>query len=735
LANTKVEVIPTLKPGQRWMPREGIAAAGVLARSPLAKPAQQKTLEAAASILGKGVRPDDDVGRETGLVVGYVQSGKTLNFTTVVGLARDNGFPVVIVIAGTKSSLLAQSTSRLAADLDVEASGEAWRQLTNPRDSDAQTIRTAIDDWREGDLDEDERATLLITVLKQQHHLQHLTDILGRVGLQGIPVLVIDDEADQAGLNTKVRNGLESTLYSKLRGLRSVLPVHTYLLYTATPQAPLLINIVSALSPSFVEVLEPGEGYTGGKTFFAPNSRYTEAIPTAEVYPVDALPSDPPDSLLRAMRVFFVGLAYSLWKRLAENNPEQVRRSMLIHPSRSRNDHRTIVNWSNRILANWRALASLPNDDPDQAEFLDDMRAAYDDLRRTERGMPSFEEVMKKMPRALRRTQVIEFNTNGRPTTPDIAWKAADGWILVGGQAVDRGFTVDSLTVTYMGRGIGTGNADSIQQRARFFGYKSKYLGICRVYLEPATLQSFQSYVDHEEIMRAELSALASTGGDVREWKRRFALSPALSPCRASVIALGDDYVRGRAGWVQQRGALLTDDIRAANANAVAALISKCEFVPDTSLPSSGPAQSHEVARQVPMGLIVEMLLEYQLLDARDSATLTGLLLQCGEIARGKNPIATVYRMRPNAVGTSRTVDENGMLLDGFLQGRTGDGSTGYRGDQFYRSDETVTVQLHNFRLLEKGTGKELARDASLLAIYTPNSIAVDWLAQVQAGQ
>lgn len=609
------------------------------------------------------------------------------------------------------------------------------RRLTNPRDSDAQTIRTAIDDWRESDLDEDERATLLITVLKQQHHLQRLAQILGRIDLKGIPVLVIDDEADQAGLNTKVKNGAESTIYSRLRELRSALPAHTYLLYTATPQAPLLINILSALAPSFVEVLEPGDGYVGGRAFFAPNSRYVEAIPAAEVFPVNGLPPDPPDSLLRAMRIFFVGLAYSLWKRAHDQNPDQVRRSMLIHPSRSQNDHRTIVRWSTHVLENWRQLSNLAEGDPDRVEFEDDLRTAYEDLKRTERGMPAFEEVMSKMPRALRRTQVIEFNTNGRPTTPDIAWKVADGWVLVGGQAVDRGFTVDSLTVTYMGRGIGTGNADAIQQRARFFGYKSKYIGICRVYLESDTLQAFENYVEHEEIMRKELKMLASEGGDVREWKRRFALAPALSPCRASVIALGDDYVRGRAGWIQQRGALLTSDIRKANSRAVNTLVSKCTFVPDTAYPAVGPAQLHDVARDVPMEFIVDMLVDYQLLDPRDSATLTGLLLQCGEISRTTKPVANVYRMRPAATDASRTVDENGMLLDGFLQGRTGDGTTGYRGDQVYKSDDMVTIQLHNFQLLEKDTRAILASNAPMLAVHTPGSVALDWLTQVQTRQ
>ena len=70
----------------------------------------------------------------------------------------------------------------------------------------------------------------------------------------------------------------------------------------------------------------------------------------------------------------------------------------------------------------------------------------------------------------------------------NIHWRRNYSWILVGGQVLDRGFTVEGLTVTYMPRGPGVGNADTIQQRARFLGYKRSYLGYCRVFLEPGVV-------------------------------------------------------------------------------------------------------------------------------------------------------------------------------------------------------------------------------------------------------
>src|SRR5262249_42263439 len=170
----------------------------------------------------------------------------------------------------------------------------------------------------------------------------------------------------------------------------------------------------------------------------------------------------------------------------------------------------------------WASALGAGERDPDRLEVIEDFRRAYDELQRTERNLPGFDEIVQKLPRALRNTTVIEFNTRGRPKTPEINWRNAEGWILVGGQAVDRGFTVDSLTVTYMPRGMGTGNADTLQQRARFFGYARArgYFGLCRVYLEQAMRTAYEDYVEHEELMRGELRRVAGRGESIRCCRR-----------------------------------------------------------------------------------------------------------------------------------------------------------------------------------------------------------------------
>ena len=97
----------------------------------------------------------------------------------------------------------------------------------------------------------------------------------------------------RASLNTEVGQGQESTTYRCLMELRQELPNQTYLQYTATPQAPLLISIIDSLSPNFVQVLDPGEEYVGGPEFFAGNGGLARVIPPQDV-PTNANPLNEP---------------------------------------------------------------------------------------------------------------------------------------------------------------------------------------------------------------------------------------------------------------------------------------------------------------------------------------------------------------------------------------------------------------------------------------------------------
>lgn len=110
---------PQLPRGALWQPVIGPEAIELLRHKRLPDDGAAAILESAALILGRCLPPGGANGQRTGLVVGHVQSGKTLSFTTVIALARDNGIPLVIVAAGTKNPLLTQTVDRLLSDLRV----------------------------------------------------------------------------------------------------------------------------------------------------------------------------------------------------------------------------------------------------------------------------------------------------------------------------------------------------------------------------------------------------------------------------------------------------------------------------------------------------------------------------------------------------------------------------------------------------------------------------------------
>ena len=195
-----------------------------------------------------------EVQSVTNLVVGYVQSGKTMSFTTLSAMAVDNGFRMIIYFAGTKNNLLDQTTKRLRKDLMSTGQNMQYYKLhENPNRHDVQRIDNELKIQRV-------KPVILVTVLKNAQHINELADILCSQQLQNTlakqGVLIIDDEADQASLNGYAYKNSKAeeweddeytATYSSILRLKSKLPNHSYIQYTATPQGPLLINIVDLL--------------------------------------------------------------------------------------------------------------------------------------------------------------------------------------------------------------------------------------------------------------------------------------------------------------------------------------------------------------------------------------------------------------------------------------------------------------------------------------------------------
>lgn len=538
-----VEVVQAVhaNPQVRWQPVVGPETMRLLERAPLDDEGEKVVRTESVKLLARCSSPTEP-GVRTGLAVGYVQSGKTLSFTTVTALARDNGFPLVILLAGTKINLLEQTAQRLSSDLEVERSGglSPWVLLQNPTGKAAAEVADNVRSMQDASKPEKFRRATIITVMKHPKRLNDVRDLLTKVAAAGIdvattPVLLIDDEADQAGLNAAVQDSEKdaTATYQSIVDLRQVLPRHTYLMYTATPQANLLVNLADVLSPDFVSVLTPGKGYTGGRYFFEDHkSAFVRRLTANQVTEALNAKDEPPASLELALASYYLAVT--------QRGDGPV--SMLVHPSHTQDLQGTYGQFVQALSTQWRTLLVTPG--PDRDELVEEsLRPAYDDLVKHGADMRELDELLNELPHWIDATQIRVVNSQAE-ANQQIKWNAYPSWILIGGNKLDRGFTVEGLTTTYMPRKIGAGQVDTVQQRARFFGYKQAYAPLCRAWLNGDTAGVFEHYVEHERLLRDELVKADDEGMNLRQWKRKMLLDPSFKPTRRAVIDI--DYFHDR---------------------------------------------------------------------------------------------------------------------------------------------------------------------------------------------
>lgn len=716
--------------GQKWSPIIGDEALGLFEHLELDKQGEATLRSDALSVLSRCVPPTAAKGTETGLVIGYVQSGKTMSFTAVTALARDNGFRLIVVISGLTRPLWEQSTERLEKDLLRQRSDRSWLFLANPRAKarELQQVKIALASDRSSPGLTTQ--TVLISVMKNRAHLRDLIALLGKLDLAGVPTLLIDDEADQASLNNRVKQGSESTTYHQIVQLRGLLPHHTFLQYTATPQALLLIKLIDVLSPGFAVVLTPGSSYVGGKAFFESSFDLVRCIPSRDIPRKGHPLLEPPESLLDAMRLFFLGVADGI--RTGAHNQKGSNRTMMVHPSKETAQHAKYVHWVRQIRHNWLATLKLQDSHPDRLDLMNDFEQAYADLKKTVESLAPFVEIARYLSSAIDLSLPEEVNyTGGGPAQPP-DWRQQYAHIVVGGDVLNRGFTLEGLTVSYMPRSKGVGNADTIQQRARWFGYKAGYLGFCRVYLDQDTLDSYKGYVSHEEDIRSQLAEHLSSGRALSEWRRVFLLSPKLRPTRSSVLDL--DYVRGNLAddWYHPAQPHCSQEATTRNREVVRQYLASLQFQPDDEHMWSTETQHHSAAPALPLKSVYEQLLtKLWWAMEKDSERYFGVQLQLKSyLERYPSASCSIYLMSQGSQ-RERATDSDGNV-EQLFQGEqfTKSGRT-YEGDRRIRASEGVSVQVHWLGI--KIAGATLS-DIPLVAVWVPKEASAAWLAQPQGG-
>lgn len=500
------------------------------------------------------------------LALGYVQSGKTTSMSALCALAADAGFSVVVALLGTKHILVNQNLERLEEALGISsASNRAYRWVSGPQLGRQMTSRTLTDL-----LDPTRGRTILFPLLKNRQNMDRLTDLLSSVANMAFyKCLIIDDEADQASLNTRPAQPTPSSVYSALARLRGALPGHLYVAYTATPYAPLLLDPSDPLMPQGVEFLQPGAGYTGGREFLVEAAdRVVRTIPSLDVTQRTTVAiSSLPGSLISACGAYFAGAGILLHTHQA--TPPI---SMLVHSTQSNALQATYEHLLKRLVASLRGRLDR-GDDPLGCRLG---RAIASERARLEQFLPADgqiltdEEFWKVVHRAV--SEVMIWLVNSRSALQKISWQVSPTHILVGGNKLDRGFTVEGLTVSYMNRRA-SDQIDTLEQRARAFGYRGDLLAFCQLFADARTLRTLRSIVDTEEDLRAQLRDWLAEGGSVPGWAKHVGLMlPAgTEPTRANVLAALVRFNEG-AEWHPYRCPDISPDAVSHNASIVESL-------------------------------------------------------------------------------------------------------------------------------------------------------------------
>ncbi|OCR00923.1 hypothetical protein BCD67_22220 [Oscillatoriales cyanobacterium USR001] len=430
----------------------------------------QNILQTAIEIFQRCLSPGE-LGSVKGLIYGHIQSGKTSVILTTIALAADNGYTNFIVMTANLNDIYKQTLDRIKSSLD---SFQVWGKnefRNNPGDNHGMP--------------------LVLVSSKHQTRLSDVSNIIQQLHWQNQPVMIIDDEADQASLDTNIneQDRPTSAVNQAIVNLRSLLNSVAYLQTTATPQALLLQDSQSAFKPDFVVITEPGTGYVGGNYFFGnndfANSNHIRIVPTIDLTRLrnsNQIPDTVKDSLI----VFFLGAAVL---RLQGSKKKY---TYLLHTSFRQEDHtqatQLVDQYKNELTNQLRiAVTNSINDIPNQLKLK--LENAYTDLGETFADLPAFDEVIAEVNRRIASTEVIEINANtgqGISTHP-----SRKHTLYIGGTKIGRGVTVKNLLVTYYGRDANQPQMDTVLQHARMYGYRQNEIPAIRIYLPQHLAERF----------------------------------------------------------------------------------------------------------------------------------------------------------------------------------------------------------------------------------------------------
>lgn len=492
--------------------------------------------------------------RTKGLVLGYVQSGKTANFTATIAKAVDAGYQLIVVLTGTHEVLRRQTQQRLDRELTGEVDTDVthvefptvghwqWERLTERLAEFVQPKRRFADSTKNPN-------PMLVVMKKNTRVMDKFISWVSpkatlrapeaEAARRALALLVIDDEADQASIDTNANKDTDPTETNKrIRRILSLFPKHAYVGYTATPFANVLIDPTKVheefdepLFPrNFIVSLPKPEGYFGADKMFdgARAKAYIRHVKPEDVSAVvpkgprfaSSVPNSIPPSLKKALNSFIIAGAIRLSRGQADKPS-----TMLVHTTPYQRSHRLL--WD-LLREEVKGLKGLWNDLHEQPKLESELRYIFDeDFDRWSAALsnefgnasPDWNSVIPEIGVFLEQLKVYELNSQGFDNldyteTPEIKVLA------IGGNKLSRGLTLEGLVVSYYLRR--SREYDTLLQMGRWFGYRQGYEDLTRVYTTEELEGWFRDLALVEAELREEIKVYEDQGITPRELAPRI---------------------------------------------------------------------------------------------------------------------------------------------------------------------------------------------------------------------
>ncbi|MDE7328287.1 MAG: Z1 domain-containing protein [Clostridia bacterium] len=654
-------------------------------------------IQNSVDVFSQCVKPIEQNKSNTGIIIGKVQSGKTSNFIALMAMAFDNGYKITIVLGGNKNILLAQNKQRINDSFNLDSSKLVI--LDTNTNSDIINEREIERFIRRG-------VKVIIVGLKHYKHIDKIAEVFSSLYLRNQTTLIIDDEGDQATLNTKKYSKKEtfpSAIYNSVKRLREKLNKHTFVSVTATPQANMLIDSFDILSPDFGQLIEPSLDYCGLADFHSAinEDNYVNVIPEAEpsIFDISGMPA----SYEKAMAMFFVSNGIRKYRGDYGNH------AILFHPSVQMTGHEIVRNKVQELLDFWQLKADLPEDIA-FGSLRKILTAAYNEYKDGSVVVPKYSELEPFIIDSIRGcSSVMVCNSNTDASENSRHYKTN---IFVGGNMVERGLTIKGLAITYLiRRAKGVSNVDNTEQRARWFGYKRDYLDICRVFTTKQIKKDFNNIYEHDEALWDTIQKHLKAGKEFKDIPRVFLNnSKLLRLTRANVAR----EARCEYWQIRQQDSLIMD--AQVEKNNLALLESlKQTYVDKCKIYKFG-AYNHFYVEDVEYKKLVEMVLSKFSFPSQcnfDQKFFSNL----AEIFRlvKESPLIDVVFMRYDNLDIGfRSIDSNGNIETGLMIGHTNN----YVGDRKIPDCKANTMQLQVHMIKPKGSNVDYF--SPCFALYLP---------------